>query len=144
MEPLPSTSRPRMRSRAPAALLGLGILVAVGCLVTDKDLPCRRDCHCPSAQPVCKSGTCKAGNKDTFAQGEAKGTCNPNGSCASDSLACHPDECGGSVCRLKCSRSSPQCASGEVCEDIRTGQIDAGEGIYPDAGVTLDEGVCVP
>ncbi|MBI5494633.1 MAG: hypothetical protein HY904_06355 [Deltaproteobacteria bacterium] len=147
MGALTSTGPGRLRN--PLIALALSALLgATGCLVSDKDLPCRADCHCPSGQ-ACKSGTCKPGSPESITQGEMGGECfpitgtSPTG--CNGTLLCHPDDCGKPVCRQQCSRNaSPSgCPGGQVCEDLRTGQIDGGV-VYPDAGNSFDLGVCVP
>lgn len=107
-------------------------LVLGACIVSDKDLPCRRDCQCPASQ-WCNNGICKPGNapgKDPQTEG---GSC---GNGCPGTLRCYPDGCGGDVCRERCNPLAPSCEVDRVCEDVRTEQPNSGGG-----GM---EGVCVP
>ena len=107
-------------------------LAGAGCIVSDKDLPCRRDCQCPSSQ-WCNNGTCKPGSAPSRDPQTEGGPCG-NG-CPSP-LRCYPDGCGNDVCRESCNPQAPSCELGKVCEDIRTQE--------PNANNTGMEGVCVP
>lgn len=118
---------------------------SLACIVSDKGLPCRGDCQCPSGQ-FCSSGTCATGNATPVNAGDEGGACTAVG-CNNGSLVCHQDVCGGDVCRLRCNRFSTNtgCTGGTTCEDIRTGLLDGGGStVLPDGGLAPTEGVCVP
>lgn len=101
-----------------------------GCLVTDKDLPCRYDCQCPEQQ-FCASGVCREGEPPQVNQGDVDGPCSGAGTC-SGTLVCVVNSCGDAICRQRCSRVAvvSGCPAGQVCEG------------FNDA--TGTEGVCTP
>ena len=138
MTNLGSTPWRPVKTRLLILLVGGVLWASLGCIVNDKALPCRRDCQCASGQ-FCSGGTCATGTPAPRTDGEEGGRCINNATCTGASLRCHPDGCGGNVCRLVCQRNATNsgCTGGTTCEDIRTGEADAGF-------LPSDQGVCVP
>lgn len=127
-----------------ALWMGVAAATVQGCIVSDRDLPCRRDCECPSGQTCSTRGVCGSGS--TKPVGDADGKCQAGDTCTGTLLCLRDEVCGDMVCRQRCSRltGGTECPPSHVCEDIRTGDENPSPDVVSDGGILVAEGACVP